>query len=93
MMTEIKLLNKIGKAGIDRFDGAKYTLSEDAASPEGVSGSSSCGVHAANTESANALPSTSASALILCFIKLSPLEIGLCYCTTFFRIWQWGWEK
>ena len=30
-MTEIKLLNKIGKAGVDRFDGAKYTLSEDAA--------------------------------------------------------------
>ena len=36
MMTEIKLLNKIGKAGIDRFDGAKYTLSEDAASPAGI---------------------------------------------------------
>ncbi|HJA58553.1 MAG TPA: 3-phosphoglycerate dehydrogenase [Firmicutes bacterium] len=35
-MTEIKLLNKIGKAGIDRFDGAKYTLSEDAASPAGI---------------------------------------------------------
>ncbi len=36
-MTEIKLLNKIGKAGVDRFDGAKYTLSEDAAAPAGIS--------------------------------------------------------
>ena len=35
-MTEIKLLNKIGKAGVDRFDGAKYTLSEDAAAPAGI---------------------------------------------------------
>ena len=35
-MTEIKLLNKIGKAVVDRFDGAKYTLSEDAAAPAGI---------------------------------------------------------
>ena len=35
-MKEIKLLNKIAKAGTDRFDPAAYTVSADIAAPDGI---------------------------------------------------------
>ena len=35
-MKEIKLLNKIAKAGTDRFDPSAYTVSADAAAPDGI---------------------------------------------------------